>query len=172
MDDITPRYASTVNGRFQFRRIAKWTCVLGAIATAAAWIASAWWAIFLGRAYTGFFGVTAGQFVINWKPLADGETITENGLLVYRIHSPMFWWFRWDAYTGFGGDTAWFLCIPLWLVLLAFAAPAVWLWRRDRLHCLQAKSGLCPACGYDRRGLASGAPCPECSAAAPVSKPM
>jgi len=34
-------------------------------------------------------------------------------------------------------------------------------WRTYRRHRL-ARAGQCDVCGYDRRGLAQGAPCPEC----------
>ena len=37
--------------------------------------------------------------------------------------------------------------------------------RRVRRN-LRSRRGLCTACGYDREGLASGSPCPECGRAA------
>ena len=56
--------------------------------------------------------------------------------------------------------------VPLWfpalLSLLATAAA----WRADAKYLRRAREGACLACGYDRAGLAAGAVCPECGAAA------
>ncbi|MGQ0629362.1 MAG: hypothetical protein ACT4PL_14845, partial [Phycisphaerales bacterium] len=41
------------------------------------------------------------------------------------------------------------------------ALAALWGWRARRAR-RRSRRGLCIACGYDRRGLAMGAPCPEC----------
>jgi hypothetical protein len=46
---------------------------------------------------------------------------------------------------------------PLWIVFLVVAAPAAWLWRRDK----RLPPGCCPGCGYNLLGIASGV-CPEC----------
>jgi hypothetical protein len=59
-------------------------------------------------------------------------------------------------------------CATPWLLIVTALPAAVMWWpeipaarRRSRLH-----AGLCPACGYDRRGLsAPDAPCPECGSA-------
>jgi hypothetical protein len=52
--------------------------------------------------------------------------------------------------------------IPLWILpaaatLLMGAAGAPMI-----TTALRRRRGLCPSCAYDRRGLAPGAPCPEC----------
>jgi hypothetical protein len=52
-----------------------------------------------------------------------------------------------------------FLRVPLWLPAVVVAAPTVVAWRRLRRA---AVSGVCSACGYDRRGLPNGVKCPEC----------
>jgi hypothetical protein len=46
-------------------------------------------------------------------------------------------------------------------VLAAGAAAAI-LWNADMRARRRARLRLCPACGYDRRGLATDAACPEC----------
>ena len=46
-----------------------------------------------------------------------------------------------------------------WVVVVVTGATRRWL-RQD--------SGVCRGCGYDLRGLASGAVCPECGAEAPA----
>ncbi len=51
-------------------------------------------------------------------------------------------------------STLWAACLML------LAVPAVRIARRLR------PAWKCPTCGYDRRGLPAGAPCPECGAEA------
>ncbi len=60
------------------------------------------------------------------------------------------------------GQTTWVVGFVLWpigLALLATGVPFAVSGRRIRRR---ARLGLCAACGYDRRGLESGAACPEC----------
>ncbi len=52
--------------------------------------------------------------------------------------------------------------VPLWIPLAIVAAIMGREWRRPR----RTLRGKCPACGYSLRGLAAGAPCPECGAPA------
>jgi hypothetical protein len=52
-----------------------------------------------------------------------------------------------------------FVTIPLWIVLVVAAIPTGLLWWRDRKR---RGPGACVKCGYDLKGLAVGAPCPEC----------
>lgn len=49
-----------------------------------------------------------------------------------------------------------------WPVPLLLWTPAALLLRSGTLARRRAVMGSCPACGYDRRGLAPGAVCPEC----------
>ncbi len=60
----------------------------------------------------------------------------------------------------------WVLSVPLWpfVIISIFATAAAW--RMDTLAQRRKRIGACPACGYDRTGLAANAPCPECNAAA------
>ena len=56
--------------------------------------------------------------------------------------------------------------IPLWpLIVISIVATAA-AWRMDTLAQRRKRIGGCPACGYDRTGLAANAPCPECNAKA------
>ena len=50
--------------------------------------------------------------------------------------------------------------IPLWLPLLIFLIPTLWLWRLDRRH---QPPGHCEKCGYNLTANTSGI-CPECGA--------
>jgi hypothetical protein len=47
---------------------------------------------------------------------------------------------------------------------VSLAAFSLWffLWRRLRRPERRTELGQCPECGYDRRGLAADAKCPEC----------
>lgn len=54
--------------------------------------------------------------------------------------------------------------IPLWPLPLLCSGIAAWHHRRVRRL---SRMG-CPTCGYDTRGLAAGAPCPECGTACSV----
>jgi hypothetical protein len=67
------------------------------------------------------------------------------------------WRPSWDYFSGY-----WGLSLPLWIPFLLFAVPTALLWRRDHIATKRARIGRCPLCGYDRRGLAADAKCPEC----------
>ncbi len=55
---------------------------------------------------------------------------------------------------------------PLWAVsLVTIVVPARRLARATADHS-RRRRGLCRRCGYDRRGLPPGGPCPECGSAA------
>jgi hypothetical protein len=73
--------------------------------------------------------------------------------------------FAWRYYEGTIGTTR-YISIPLWpFVALSLATTAA-AWRMDIIARRKSRLGKCPACGYDRTGLASNAPCPECNAKA------
>jgi Zn finger protein HypA/HybF involved in hydrogenase expression len=52
--------------------------------------------------------------------------------------------------------------VPLWALLPVVMLPAAILWGADVRLVRRRRRGLCPSCGYDRRGLAPDANCPEC----------
>ena len=54
------------------------------------------------------------------------------------------------------------LRVPLWMPFVMAAIPGCLLWRVEARHHSRARAGLCPFCGYPRRGLPTSAPCPEC----------
>jgi hypothetical protein len=64
-------------------------------------------------------------------------------------------------WTGVAIDTLFFGAATWWLISLALA------YRRRRQHRRRRRAGKCEICTYDRKGLPSGAVCPECGAPAP-----
>jgi hypothetical protein len=58
-----------------------------------------------------------------------------------------------------------FVVLPLWLPLVIVGVPTSFLWYRARPSAARRHAGLCPKCGYDRRGIDAARPCPECGAA-------
>jgi hypothetical protein len=52
--------------------------------------------------------------------------------------------------------------VPLWIPFAAAALPTGLLWRAQLRRRRRVRVGLCPACGYDRAGIAPDAACPEC----------
>jgi hypothetical protein len=58
------------------------------------------------------------------------------------------------------------LHVPLWIPASAAIGATALAWRLDTLARRRARVGLCPKCSYNRAGLAVGAVCPECGAAA------
>jgi hypothetical protein len=50
------------------------------------------------------------------------------------------------------------LVFPLWVTMVVGSAAAIIGSRMRRA----VATGLCPKCGYDRKGLSEGAACPEC----------
>ena len=73
------------------------------------------------------------------------------------------WRWNWMPYCR--ADTAtWYVCIPLWIPVIACGAMTAAAWRLDALARRRARLHLCPKCNYDRAGLAAGAVCPECGA--------
>jgi hypothetical protein len=119
--------------------------------------ASFWWVIGVdfpgGSASFGFGGlsITPGQFLY-----------TDEFLKVHAMHWQVPSWGRilWWPYAAraFGHLH---IGIPLWLPLGLVSMPtslAWWRWNRRR------GPDLCPACGYDLSGIATGV-CPECGRA-------
>jgi hypothetical protein len=57
---------------------------------------------------------------------------------------------------------------PIWMPLAAAAFPAMILWWpqvRSLRSIFRKPKGICRKCGYDLKGLAAGAVCPECGTA-------
>jgi hypothetical protein len=129
-----------------------------------------------------------------WPSYRNGVAVRRGGLFVilsapmpridYDRYDPIGTPREWMEYVKFITDRGWHWTdfyvrtwspprqvaarAPLWALLLVAAVPAAVLWRRDIVIRLRGP-GLCTSCGYDRRGIAVHAPCPECGAAAKTS---
>ena len=55
-----------------------------------------------------------------------------------------------------------FFAMPRWFPCLLSLLATVAAWRFDAKYLRRVREGACPACGYDRAGLAAGSLCPEC----------
>lgn len=55
--------------------------------------------------------------------------------------------------------------VPLWIPWVMVLGLCTLMHREHQREKQRRLRGCCPACGYDRSGLASTAPCPECGAA-------
>jgi hypothetical protein len=115
----------------------------------------------------------------SWMSGSGHEIALDKGRIFYqwyqRTKQPQLpvskWWTRPQPQISFALDYAqsnvrWFVAIPVWpFVALSLATTAA-AWRMDIIARRKSRLGGCPACGYDRTGLAPAAPCPECNAKA------
>jgi hypothetical protein len=71
------------------------------------------------------------------------------------------WWFtfKWNP------EDERMVFVPLWAPLACSGAATGLLWWPDVRRRWRRRSRRCASCGYDRRGLAADAKCPECGTA-------
>jgi hypothetical protein len=77
------------------------------------------------------------------------------------------WWFEVDWQQPTGRMIFRRVFVPLWPVIVLAGAATLVLWRPESERGRRKRLGLCRSCGYDRRGLAPDAPCPECGTVPP-----
>jgi hypothetical protein len=119
---------------------------------------------FFGFAYVSRSGdfpfLQSGRVGHNWS--SSSRTFPTSGFDAWRLPKPTLeWWVHWRFMTG--GKT---VVIPLWPFVTLSLATTATAWRMDIIARRKSRLGGCPACGYDRTGLAPAAPCPECNAKA------
>ncbi len=129
--------------------------VVGSVATGMGWEWSR--TRTTGRAVSG---VAIARGGMHWHdvsavPLLGGIPIVGNFFTI-RVASPG-WWFR----ASFS-QTHKELVVPMWAIGLLAGGLMVLAWRRGS----RVEKGHCARCGYDLKGLAAGAACPECGAKA------
>lgn len=60
--------------------------------------------------------------------------------------------------------------IPLWFPAIISGGVSGVVWRRDRTAMKRLRAGCCVGCGYDRTGIPTESPCPECSTTALIPR--
>jgi hypothetical protein len=161
-----------VTRRGRVRRVAKWAGLVVCLLIAAWWFLSYAWSVSCvdgGRAL-GRLLVSKGlihlTFVSDAAAYEQHPSPKRRGWRVDRTwrFDRAAWWPGLHSFpyvlsgTTLTVHTVW---IPMWMPAVAVALPTAWRFWRDR----RARPGHCK-CGYDLAGLAPGAPCPECGAAA------
>ena len=127
------------------------------------WGVSGWWGVWAkaGNGWEagwsrGVFALSTNDFLTRWSFSISTEAIQ---------NPPVFsWWFHIESSAG-----NWLIIIPLWAIAVPLAGITAIAWRLDTLARRRARAGLCHQCHYDRAGLPSIAPCPECGASSPHS---
>jgi len=151
--------------RKRLRSTIKWSGTVLTVLLLVVWVGSAWWMAGFTLEPTGTLAAYAGKVSISWQE--PWSIIPVDGRLHRpRRHSePFSWWFDASRAT-MGGVTRTGIAIPIWVLVVLFATPTLWLWRCDR----RRRPGLCLKCGYDLRG-ADHKVCPECGTPPPRPSP-
>jgi hypothetical protein len=146
------------------RRVAGWTVLAFAILATSAWLISGWWAFsYQGRKV--LVGCSWGTFFLTYQPARfAGIPAGALGWQGGPVRPPGIQFWRLEYISNPTGDFA--LHLPPWPVPLLLTAAAIPLLRSAGLVRRRAALNLCPRCGYDTRGLAPNALCPECGRAA------
>ena len=147
------------------RKTIKWGGAVVTVLLVVVWIGSIWWDVSWASKRNGFVDVGAGGIGI----LYHQGTKTDSTISGWRLHevaddASMRWWL--DAVALNSWATWCSITIPLWCPIVITLCASGFAWRLDTLARRRAKLNLCPKCNYDRTGLAAGAVCPECGAAA------
>jgi len=152
-----------------------------------AWGLSGWWALqwagFLGSTYHS--GQSAGGvvqisvarplgdvgWVLGWdikrrRPVAGNSQPSPYAVAgVYpppAIDRRWSWWGKWPTSTRSGDFRRDEITIPVWMLVLPLAIAATSTWISAFAAGRRGRAGLCSSCGYDRRSITAGLPCPEC----------
>lgn len=132
-----------------------------ALAIGLAWFASRWiWIERVTIDRRSFVGIECG--LAGWLRCETGSYPVLDrspGWSLVKAERPewLLWGWEWTSdrqSSSFG--------VPLWPFAILAAIPACVLWVRTAKGRARAVAGRCPTCGYDRRGLAADAACPEC----------
>ncbi len=141
------------------RKSVKWGGAALAVVLAVVWIGSGWWGLSLPNFGPHHFSVFKCAAVWMTDPMGISRNV--ESFSFYSIQGGCFWWVRY--YTIASTST---LYIPLWIPTLLTLIVTGFAWRPELIARRRAMFGKCVKCGYARNGLAPGAVCPECGAAA------
>ena len=155
--------------RTAIRKTVKWGGAAAVVLLISVWLASGWWWVYVDRPPNCFWTVREGRARLFWTVWPVGSTFApapsfDFGLVPPQLRPHFEWEFVWGDINALQSNCDW--AIPLWFPTLIILLPTALAWREDRRAIFRARPGLCPDCGYDRRGIAAGGVCPECGAAA------
>jgi hypothetical protein len=125
------------------------------------WLASGhWYWIWQLRPGQDELSVRAGRVCLEHY-YTSGWAMPASGLQ-RRTGYRLAWWPSWLR-----APNVWQLMVPLWMLAAPLLAGTLFAWGLGHrsLRYRRRRAGLCPSCGYDKRGLVGGvdgAPCPEC----------
>lgn len=124
----------------------------------ALWVFGVWWYGGLAALPTVAIYSGAGYLRIVWdQPWSIVPDVREwHSSFGHSL--PFGWRFSIEGMTFSNGITRTALDIPLWILILASGIATWFLGRAARPRL----AGSCSHCRYDRSGLPSSAPCPEC----------
>lgn len=131
-------------------RLARWSCVLGAVLSILIWLATVPAYFFATPGRNHYIRIETGRINYEYEPRGfNGDT----GIAPNR--EPMRWGLDFHFYPG----GSWFVRLPLWIPTLVFGSAAIAMFVLPR-----RRRGLC-RCGYALDGLTATAgvvTCPEC----------
>lgn len=144
----------------------KWACTAGSVVGVGAIVFSAFFGVlWMDRQQEDYFAFERGGVYLNVSRDRGGMALSHmQGWHVqrdskYGIGDGRPWLWRPDLTVA---KTWWEIDLPLWLPTACTGVGALLLWKPWRRR---ARDGVYCECGYDLRGLSSGAACPECGAA-------
>ncbi len=137
----------------------RWTNRLSLLATTSlvlVFIISLWWRPFLLFQPRSSVTLMPGAMMIYWEPETISQSLFERRRSVLAdVAASVIWKLRHSVAADSG-----MIVLPLWPFAGAtFAVMALTCRAASRRH---RPAGCCQTCGYDRRGIPSNAPCPEC----------
>ncbi len=155
--------------RVRIRRIAKWGCLsLGSVMLVAAVVGHGpnrgWCAWMPSGQSNGRYVGTASAGGLRFMHFYGPNNTWGDSERIYPAWiAPPGLWTEVHRYPG-----GWDVSIPMSNLATLILGAGVILWRLDRRRAAYE----CPKCGYDRRGLAEGAVCPECGSTSPPQTPL
>jgi hypothetical protein len=133
-------------------------------------IASRWYTFYASWSLRPIHEVQiwCGRVRWNERYLCTGVPVWMSGRLtlgVYKNDTEYWWTFMRAPFSRDHSTNSTTTGVALWPPLLVCSGSAFATWRRA--HKPGRTPGLCSNCGYDLRGLAHNAPCPECGPPSP-----
>jgi hypothetical protein len=146
--------------RPRIRKFFKWGGLVVSGLLLTVWVGSCWRYVEWDTPGRGWIAIAGGQLIIV-EPLWGNAASGIGELSIDPVSNQLRWSFRFVDWVT--GGSSYF---PLWLPALICMSVTAAAWRMDIIARRKSRLGKCPACGYDRTGLAPAAPCPECNAKA------